>query len=417
MNETILTRFENQRSRGTTSFGYYLPTTDRLTHNVKESRIKALLQKTDNDEVLFHHRYSTSTIDVRNACHPFSTKKYFEYQYIGVHNGVLKNEKELRKEHAKIGIEYVSVQENDTFNDSESLIYDLAQYLEGQIDKPRSKGRIAFVLIKRDLNGKPLTLFFAHNTGSPLVMKKTQFSLTVSSTGEGDAVPVNMLHQWDYETKELRTSPISLDLGYSTYTAPGTYTVPRGGSSTAVAPKSISSDKVYTTWDDFANDFQNGLYNKEQQEQLLELKKDMDKDFNMRAGDMIDVHQAILSENKDSYASAALVTILEAEEATVEMSLIGNWIGRVEKDDKETMKTLVAYLQEVTTYRNMLMKVADEFNSKSRIVKDVLSSAKEDETIKVFGFHPNPKSPADRRISPSAVLANNNKSLDGESKE
>lgn len=363
---------------------------------MKESRIKALLKKTENEEVLFHHRKSTSTIDVRNACHPFSTKDSFEYQYVGVHNGVLRNERELRKEHEKLGIKYVSVQDNDTFNDSEALIYDLARYFEGQTDSIHAEGRVAFVVIKRDMSGKPLTLFFGHNSGSPLIMKKTEYSLTISSTGEGDMVPYATLHMYDYETGEIRTAPMSISLGYTAapaWSQPSTTN--RGGSSTGGSFK--STGKVYATWDDFAEDFKVQQYSKEQQAELLELRKQLEDDmFNMRPGSTAEIRQEILSDNNGEYYKAALTAILEAEDAAKEIQIIGSWINR--EDDKDTVKSLASYLQEVTIYRKLLETIADDFNMQSRTETEV--APKEE-----LGFHQ--KSPANRRLLPSAVLKNN----------
>ena len=91
--------------------------------------------KGSNHEVLFHHRFSTSTADVPNACHPFSTKDFFKNNYVGVHNGVIGNDDELEKQHLELGINYISRQTNGQFNDSEALIYDIARYLEGEVDE------------------------------------------------------------------------------------------------------------------------------------------------------------------------------------------------------------------------------------------------------------------------------------------
>jgi predicted glutamine amidotransferase len=145
-------------------------------------------------EVMFHHRIPTSTINVRNACHPFSTKDYFENQYVVIHNGVLHNEDLLKKEHDKLGIQYVSVQENGRFNDSEALAYDLARYFEGQVDTLTARGSIAFIAVKRDEAGKPVCLFFGRNYGNPLKMKRTKYSLTLSSEGKGEDVEAHTLY-------------------------------------------------------------------------------------------------------------------------------------------------------------------------------------------------------------------------------
>lgn len=156
-----------------------------------------------SSEILFHHRFPTSTANVRNACHPFSTKDYFENNYVLVHNGVLHNEDKLKKEHEELGIKYVSEQENGQFNDSEALAYDVARYLEGQVEKLTASGSIAFICVKNDKKGNPVALYFGRNTGNPLKMKLTDYSITLSSEGEGDMVKANTLYKLDYSTYKL----------------------------------------------------------------------------------------------------------------------------------------------------------------------------------------------------------------------
>lgn len=200
---TIIKRFKAQRGRGVNGFGFYTPENNRLTHNTREGRILRLLKRGEESEILFHHRWPTSTENVRNSCHPFSTKSYFEHNYVVVHNGVLYNEHALKREHEEMGIKYISEQLNGRFNDSEALTYDIARYLEGQTDALSARGSIAFIAVQRDKEGKALRLFFARNWGSPLKMKKTELSLTISSEGEGDIVPPDTLYCFNYDTKEL----------------------------------------------------------------------------------------------------------------------------------------------------------------------------------------------------------------------
>ena len=224
MTNTVLKRFDAQRHRGLTSFGYYLPEQDRMVHNIKETRIKTLLKRTrgENKEVLFHHRYSTSTADVRNACHPFSTKDAYDHEYIGVHNGVIQNSFSLKEEHKKNGIEYVSNQPPTStnyvrFNDSEALIYDLAAYFEGKKDKITAYGNNAFIVMRLGQDGKPSQLFFGHNTGNPLVMKRNKNGIVISSEGDGEALPVNTLHTYDYATDTISVEPMEIPVSFSHY--------------------------------------------------------------------------------------------------------------------------------------------------------------------------------------------------------
>lgn len=218
VNRTIAKRYKDQRLRGYNGFGYYVPETNRLTHNVRESRILSLLKREKAaSEILFHHRFPTSTENVRNACHPFSTKDVFENNYIVVHNGVVRNPKDLKKEHDNLGIKYVSEQKDGRFNDSEALAFDIARYLEGDVDGISAEGSIAFIAIKRDRLGKPMTLFFGRNTGNPLKMKKTTNSITLSSEGEGKLIDPNVLYSLSYDTDEISERDLVIPTGYTTY--------------------------------------------------------------------------------------------------------------------------------------------------------------------------------------------------------
>lgn len=210
-----INRFQSQRHRGTNGFGYYLPIADRLSHSPSESRLlrdlkhqAEILPMDQTSEVMFHHRFPTSTDNVRNACHPFSTRwEGFKNNYVLVHNGWLTNDLELHDNHYKMGIRYVSEQPNGQFNDSEALLYDLALWLEGYQDEPKAKGAIAFTLIER-VDGKQSKLHFGRNTGSPLIKKyKAGKYLALASEGKGKMVRSNELNTFDYATATFTVKP------------------------------------------------------------------------------------------------------------------------------------------------------------------------------------------------------------------
>lgn len=398
-----------------------------MTHNVKESRIKALLKKTDNEEVLFHHRFATSTIDIRNACHPFSTKDNFDYQYVGVHNGVVRNSWQLRTEHEKLGIKYVSIQENNSFNDSEALIYDLARYFEGQVDDLTAYGSIAFIVVKRDKEGNPLQLFFGHNAGSStLKMKKTANSLTVSSEGEGDHVPINMLHIYDYETNEIRTRDMYIpSSGYST-----------GGSAWNHAQQHTQLKHIRTNTTTYPNnrdttphksiDYENDRFSipRDEEQDVKDLKREMDSEFTMRDGDKQQVGRAIFEAHHYNAMLAAVTATIEIQECDAWMSTIDRWATSSKEDnDEESYEALVGYWMDLGSYKEMMTELADEYekfakgNGNNYIW---LSRAKREETgSQPLGFHGSTKrvsnnhvtNHTDPKLLPSSVLANNNKEL------
>lgn len=380
-------RFEAQRSRGTTSFGFYLPETNRLTHNVKENRIKTLLKRSkgSNHEVLFHHRFSTSTADVPNACHPFSTKDFFKNNYVGVHNGVISNDNELEKQHLELGIEYVSRQKNGQFNDSEALIYDIARYLEGEVDELTAQGSIAFIVIKRNKDGKPTTLFFGRNSGNPLKIKKTKHSLTLSSQGEGKDVDPNKLYSYDYETGEIKSRYLYIPYYKSSWNN-SNYSPNYGYSNSYY-------DSRYGSWDKDGN-YIRPEWDREDDEAKLE-KWEQDaidraefEDYNgygswsgaeassiIRQGDMMPrtgtesaIARDILEEAGGDFMQAAIDALVEAEEAEREENRINDSIYSVVSS--EAYDELCDYWYKMNAYKVMLNKIASDFEQKALEIEE-----------------------------------------------
>ena len=375
-------RFEAQRSRGTTSFGFYLPETNRLTHNVKESRIKTLLNRSkgSNHEVLFHHRFSTSTADVPNACHPFSTKDHFKNNYVGVHNGVISNDNELEKQHQELGIEYVSRQKDGRFNDSEALIYDIARYLEGEVDEITAQGSIAFIIIKRNKDGKPTTLFFGRNSGNPLKIKKTKHSLTISSQGEGKDAEPNKLYSYDYETGELKSRYIYIPYYRSSWSK-SSYSKSYGHSGSYY-------DNRYGGWDSSGN-YVRPTWDREDDEEVLERweQEAIDRadfedyndygswsgaeadsiirqgNFTPRTGTQSAIARDILEEAGGDFMQAAIDALVESDDAETEKKRIDDSIYNV--ITSEAYDELCEYWYKMNTYKVMMSKIASDFEQKA----------------------------------------------------
>lgn len=209
INNGILQTFDNQRHRGTEGFGLFDGQETHMVHATKEDNILKWLVKYDSNLILFHHRNPTSTINVKRASHPFSTKDYFgKTQYILVHNGHISNSKDLYKEHLEKGITYKSLLDDGTFNDSESLLWDLSLYLEGKQDKLTVTGGIAFVCLKL-VNKKLVNMYFGRNS-NPLNLLRTKDGLSLSSEGEGEAIESNMLYTYGYKSNYLTSKKLEI---------------------------------------------------------------------------------------------------------------------------------------------------------------------------------------------------------------
>ncbi len=219
VNNGILQQFDKQRSRGVEGFGLFDGDYQNIVKESKEDSILKWLVKYDSSMILFHHRRPTSTINVKRAAHPFSTKDYFgDTQYILVHNGMIWNSDDLFDEHIKEGIQYQSLLQDGTFNDSEALLWDMALYLEGKQDKLNVEGGIAFICIKK-VKGKLTKMFFGRNS-NPLNMKLDKNGISLSSEGEGEPIESNNLYIFNYDNNKVSKMELEIPsyLNKKTYT-------------------------------------------------------------------------------------------------------------------------------------------------------------------------------------------------------
>lgn len=163
---------------------------------------------------MFHHRFPTSTANVRNACHPFSTKNYFgDTQYVLIHNGYLHNSHSLQRDHQALGINYVSMQPDGSFNDSEALMWDLALTLQNRQPKPQAQGVAAWIMVERR-NDEPVALHFGRNS-NPLNMTLNAQGLSLASEGPGAPIDADTHYTYTYATGEIATEPLYVDDGYT----------------------------------------------------------------------------------------------------------------------------------------------------------------------------------------------------------
>jgi predicted glutamine amidotransferase len=230
VNNFILNQFDAQRSRGVEGFGLFDGMKNNIVKEANEDSILKWLVKYDSDLILFHHRFPTSTINVKRAAHPFSTKDYFgDTQYILVHNGVISNKREMRKKHEELGIKYWSDLADGTFNDSESLLWELALTIEGKQEQMQVYGDMAFVCIKT-VNGALERMYFGSN-GRPLNMFRDKERLQLSSEGMGEAIDWQKLYNFHYKSKRLTSKDFVIPKFYyqafpSSYTPASTYQLP-----------------------------------------------------------------------------------------------------------------------------------------------------------------------------------------------
>lgn len=260
VNNALLNQYDKQKHRGQQGFGVYDGKFDNMVHESKEDSILKWLVKYESPLLLMHHRFPTSTINVKRAAHPFSTKDYFnkgrgkknKVEYILVHNGGIRNAEELYNKHFDMDIDYHSVLEDLTFNDSEALLWDFALTMEGKQKELTAKGGIAFIAL-RLAGGKLDKLYFARNYSSPLKMKRTNDGISLASELEdGEPIPVDVLHTWNYKLKRLTTKKFEVPSGYkvtSNYSN-NSSNYCSNGTSGAYTPGSYASRRYSSYYDD-----------------------------------------------------------------------------------------------------------------------------------------------------------------------
>ncbi len=221
VNQWIGGQFEDQFSRGTQGFGLVFIKANG-EHQIERAcePYKALMdlrdKKNQSPIILMHHRTPTSSQNKMQETHPILVDNgSLKYKYLGVHNGVISNNDELRKTHEALGFAYTTVRTNDRnqeeFNDSECLIIELARYAEKQITKLNITRGGSFILLQIDKKtDKVERIFYGRTDGSfPLKMAKDRKKIIISSEGEGNDVATEMLYSFGLDDFKIEKTKLA----------------------------------------------------------------------------------------------------------------------------------------------------------------------------------------------------------------
>jgi uncharacterized protein YfkK (UPF0435 family) len=139
--------------------------------------------------MILHHRQPTATDNKIAQTHPIEVDSgSLKHKYLVIHNGVIHNDDELKKEHEDLGFIYTT-QDDDRFNDSECVAIEVGRFIEGQTEKVEIQGSCAFVALQiNKKTNKAEKIFFGRNEDNPLHMAKTRGKMILSSEGPGDDV-------------------------------------------------------------------------------------------------------------------------------------------------------------------------------------------------------------------------------------
>lgn len=193
----VVTQFQDQMSRGKEGFGVVDIMKEKINIERATEPIKALMDArlSEASVMIFHHRYPTSTVNKIKQTHPFLiSHDELSHDFCVMHNGVIKNAKDLFKEHTEelgytystliAGKTYTHTQYSlsDDFNDSESLAIEIARYFNGNIKEIGAIGDTAFFAIRLDKEtGKPIELLWGRDNGRPLEVLESEHGILIAS--------------------------------------------------------------------------------------------------------------------------------------------------------------------------------------------------------------------------------------------
>jgi len=211
VSKATLEQYEKQKTRGSEGFGYCVVSKSgkiSMSHATNEKEIKRLLLQEDASFTMFHHRYPTSTINVKECAHPIKVShEELDSDYYIVHNGVIRNCDELKKIHESYKTPYVYTtaleskevvkykskrtgkvyETNDIvkedYNDSEAFAIELARCLDGMSSKINAIGTIAFFCIETDKKGNMKRVHYGRNLGNPLCLSEDGTNIFIKSVG------------------------------------------------------------------------------------------------------------------------------------------------------------------------------------------------------------------------------------------
>lgn len=192
----LIKRYDEQKSRGQEGYGFVAIDDGCVVayerHEFWSGILPKLMEwKNKAKEILFHHRYPTSTDNIAEQAHPIVVDNpILKSKYYVVHNGVIHNDNEAKKRHEEKGFIYtteafqktvyefkdgrnVSIESGETkYNDSECVAIEFALWNEGLIENQIDlRGSIALVAMEVERNTeKVIAVHFGHNYGSPLKM-------------------------------------------------------------------------------------------------------------------------------------------------------------------------------------------------------------------------------------------------------
>lgn len=233
VNQQVIDQLENQKSRGTEGFGIALVNNhyklDKITRSTEIAKTLLDLYLNPRSMVLLHHRTPTSSSNRLSQTHPFVVKHgSLKYKYLVVVNGHVYNHQEIKKTHQEeLGYIYTTDDKDKhgkaEYNDCEALAWELARYLEKQIEEIGSRGSYAFIALKINDKEQIEETYFGTNadTACPLKLGANEREIFISSEGKGEPIKEDILYS--FNTTDFKIKKKGLKIAKVTYISSNNY--------------------------------------------------------------------------------------------------------------------------------------------------------------------------------------------------
>jgi predicted glutamine amidotransferase len=212
-NEKIIYQYEDQYKRGQEGFGivrFSNGKIDGIDRACTPTKFLMDLTTHKSESIIAHHRMPTSTDNKIDQTHPiFVSNKELKYDYYVVHNGVIRNDTELKKYHEKLGYKYrTEVTEEKwsggyystqysrvetKWNDSETMAIDLARYIENLQRELKIEGSAAFIAIQVEKGTDKIQKIFFGRRLNPIKIESEKGYIILSSEGKGKEIDAREL--------------------------------------------------------------------------------------------------------------------------------------------------------------------------------------------------------------------------------
>jgi len=227
VNKWIIDQLEDQISRGKEGFGtLFIDEKNNVKIERSTELTKTMLDLYMNKSkmIVLHHRMPSSSKNKLSQTHPIIVDNgSLKHKYYVIHNGVIQNAEELKKEHEKLGFIYSTSIKTEWaneigFNDSESLAIELSRYIENQTKSININGSLAFIVVQvNKKTNKATQIFYGRNDLNPLKMSGSKGKIRLSSEGEGILTKENTIYNFDLKNFKINKKKLTITKSVTDY--------------------------------------------------------------------------------------------------------------------------------------------------------------------------------------------------------